>query len=148
MQKYLGLRSEWVDMTEILRRIDLGIFDPDEFKKALAWTKENCKEGFDPNVEEKRFTPEQKAEQWEFVVKMTLICKDILLGNPKLAELGFHEEALGRNAIAGGFQGQRMWTDYKPNGDFTEAILNSTFDWYSNRQPTIFATENDGLNGV
>ena len=148
MQKYLGLRSEWVDMTEILRRIDLGIFDPDEFNKALAWTKEFCKEGFDPNIEEKRFTPEQKAEQWEFVVKMTLICKDILLGNPNLANLGFHEEALGRNAIAGGFQGQRMWTDYKPNGDFTEAIINSTFDWNGNRQPTIFATENDGLNGV
>jgi len=148
MQKYLGIRAQWVDMTEILRRIDLNIFDPEEFERALAWTKAHCKEGFDPNDEKKRFTPGQKSEQWEFVVKMTLICRDIMLGNPKLADLGFHEEALGRDAIAGGFQGQRMWTDYKPNGDFTEAILNSTFDWNCKRQPVIFATENDGLNGV
>ncbi|MCL2579940.1 MAG: L-fucose isomerase [Oscillospiraceae bacterium] len=147
-QKYLGIRAEWVDMTEILRRIDLGIFDPDEYKTALAWTKANCKEGFDNNAEDKRFTAEEKAEQWEFVVKMTLICRDILLGNPKLAKMGFHEEALGRNAIAGGFQGQRMWTDYKPNGDFTEAILTSTFDWQGKRRPVILATENDGLNGM
>ena len=148
MLKYLGIRAEWVDMTEILRRIELNIYDPEDLKKALAWTKEHCKEGFDPNPEDKRFSPEEKAEQWEFVVKMTLICSDIMLGNPKLGELGFHEEALGRNAIAGGFQGQRMWTDYKPNGDFTEAILNSTFNWNCNKRPTIFATENDGLNGV
>ncbi|MCL2202282.1 MAG: L-fucose isomerase [Oscillospiraceae bacterium] len=147
-QKYLGIRAEWVDMTEIIRRVDLGIYDPEEFEKALAWAKENCKEGFDPNVPEKRFTAEQKAEQWEFVVKMTIICRDILLGNPKLSAMGFNEEALGRNAIAGGFQGQRMWTDYKPNGDFMEAILNSTFDWNGKRKPTIMATENDGLNGV
>ena len=147
-QKYLGIRAEWVDMTEILRRVDLDIYDPEEYKKALAWTKENCKEGFDPNDEDKRFTPEQKAEQWEFVVKMTLICRDILLGNPKLAEIGWSEEALGRNAIAGGFQGQRMWTDYKPNGDFMEAILTSTFDWNGIRKPVIMATENDGLNGA
>jgi len=147
-QKYLGMRAEWVDMMEILRRVELNIFDPDEYKKALAWTKENCVEGFDVNNESKQFSAEQKAEQWEFVVKMTLICKDILLGNPKLSKMGFMEEALGRNAIAGGFQGQRMWTDYKPNGDFMEAILSSTFDWNGNRQPTIMATENDGLNGV
>ena len=147
-QKYLGIRAEWVDMTEILRRIDLGIFDPDEFNKALAWTKENCKEGFDPNAPDRKFTAEQKAEQWEFVVKMTLICKDILFGNPKLAKMGFSEEALGRNAIAGGFQGQRQWTYYKPNGDFTEAILTSTFDWNGKKCPTILATENDGLNAV
>jgi len=147
-QKYLGMRAEWVDMTEILRRVDLGIFDPDEFAKALAWAKENCKEGFDYNTPEKQFSPEKKAEQWEFVVKMTLICKDILLGNPKLAELGFHEEALGRNGLLGGFQGQRQWTDYMPNGDFMEAILSSSFDWNGKRQPTIMATENDGLNGL
>ena len=147
-QKYLGIRAEWVDMTEILRRIDLGIYDQDEFKTALTWTKDNCKEGFDPNTPDKMFTAEQKAEQWEFVVKMTLICKDILLGNPKLAEMGFSEEALGKNAIAGGFQGQRQWTDYKPNGDFTEAILTSTFDWNGKKRPTVLATENDGLNAV
>ncbi|MDR1691889.1 MAG: L-fucose isomerase [Oscillospiraceae bacterium] len=147
-QKYLGIRAEWVDMTEILRRVELGIFDHGEYQKALAWTKANCKEGFDINEESRRFTPEQKAEQWEFVVKMTLILKDILLGNPKLAEMGFAEEAAGRNAIAGGFQGQRQWTDYKPNGDFSEAILTSTFDWNGKKRPTILATENDGLNGV
>jgi len=148
MQKYLGIRAEWVDMSEVSRRIELGIYDPEEFEKALTWTKANCKEGFDPNEEEKRFSPGEKAAQWEFVVKMTLICSDIMLGNPKLAELGFHEEALGRNGIAGGFQGQRMWTDYKPNCDFTEAILNSTFDWNGIRKPKIFATENDSLNGI
>jgi len=147
-QKYLGLRAEWVDMTEILRRIDLGIFDKDEYETALAWTKENCKEGFDCNPPEKRFSDEQKAGQWEFVVKMTLIIRDIMLGNPKLAEMGFNEDALGRNAIAGGFQGQRQWTDYKPNGDFSESILTSTFDWNGKGRPTIVATENDGLNGV
>jgi L-fucose isomerase len=145
-QKYLGIRAEWVDMTEILRRVALGIYDQDEFQKALAWTKAHCKEG--PSPEGTDYTSDHKAEQWEFVVKMTLIARDILLGNPKLDEMGFHEEALGRNAILGGFQGQRMWTDYKPNGDFTEAILNSTFDWNGKRRPTILATENDGLNGV
>jgi len=148
MQKYLGIRAEWVDMSEIIRRVDLSIYDPEEFETALAWTKENCPEGFDVNDEEKRFTDAQKAGQWEFVIKMTLICRDILLGNPKLAKLGFHEEALGRNAIAGGFQGQRQWTDHMPNGDFTESILNSTFDWKGNRRPVIFATENDSLNGI
>jgi len=147
-QKYFGMRAEWVDMTEILRRVDLGIYDREEYEKALSWVKANCKEGFDPNDEDKRFSPEQKAEQWEFVVKMTLICRDIMLGNPKLAAIGRNEEALGRNAIAGGFQGQRMWTDYMPNGDFMEAILNSTFDWNGSRKPVIMATENDGLNGV
>jgi L-fucose isomerase len=147
-QKYLGIRAEWVDMTEILRRIDLGIYDKEELLKALAWTKENCKEGFDVNEEEKRFSAAQKIKQWEFVVKMTMIVRDILLGNPKLAQMGFHEEALGRNAILGGFQGQRMWTDYKPNGDFMEAILTSTFDWNGKRRPVLVATENDGLNGA
>ena len=147
-RKYLGIRAEWVDMSEVMRRVELSIFDHDEYEKAFAWTKANCKEGFDVNSESKQYTPEQKAKQWEFVVKMTLICKDIMLGNPKLAEMGFHEEALGRNAIAGGFQGQRMWTDFMPNADFTEAILNSTFDWTGKRRPTVFATENDALNAV
>ena len=148
MQKYFGLRAEWVDMSEITRRIELGIFDKDEYEKALAWTKENCKEGMDPNDDSRKYSPEQKEKQWEFVVKMTLVVKDIMLGNKKLAEMGFNEEALGRNAILGGFQGQRMWTDYRPNGDFTEAIINSTFDWNGKKQPTILATENDGLNGL
>ena len=147
-QKYLGMRSEWVDMAEILRRITLGIYDKDEYEKALAWVKSKCNIGFDKNPPEKRRTDEQKAEGWEINVKMTLIFRDILQGNPKLAKMGWHEEALGRNGIAGGFQGQRMWTDWQPNADFSEAILNSTFDWNGKRQPLIFATENDSLNGV
>lgn len=154
LQKYLGMRAEWVDMTEILRRINLEIYDPEEYEKALAWTKENCKEGIDINkgknlpevVTRSRFIPED--EQWEFCVKHALIVKDILHGNPKLAELGWHEEALGRNAISGGFQGQRMWTDWLPNADFTEAILASSFDWNGKRAPIPFATENDTLNGI
>ena len=145
-QKYLGIRAEFVDMTEILRRIELGIFDHDEYEKALAWVKKNCKEGYEGN--EKPFTDAEKAQQWEFIVKMTLICNDIMLGNKKLAQMGYVEESNGRNAVAGGFQGQRMWTDYKPNADFTEAILNSSFDWNGKRKPTIFATENDTLNAV
>ncbi len=146
IQKYLGLRAEWVDMTEVLRRIKLGIFDEAEFEKALNWTRENCKEGFDKNSSP--HTREEKDAEWEFVVKLTLICRDIMLGNEKLADKGFDEEALGRNGICGGFQGQRMWSDWQPNGDFTEAILNSTFDWNGKRQPVVFATENDGLNGL
>lgn len=147
-QKYLGIRAEWVDMTEILRRVNKGIYDAEEYERALKWTKENCKEGYDPNPEDKRVSPEQKEEQWKFVVKMTLACRDIMLGNPKLNELGYQEEAMGRNAIAGGFQGQRMWTDWLPNGDFTEAILNSSFSWDGKKEPVVLATENDTLNGV
>ncbi len=148
MQKYLGIRAEWVDMVEILRRIELGIYDRGEYEKELAWIKDKCKKGLEVNVPELRSTPEEEASQWEFVAKMTLIIKDIMLGNPKLAEMGWEEEANGRNGIFGGFQGQRMWTDYKPNADFTEAILNTTFDWNGRRQPFVFATENDSLNGV
>ncbi len=148
LQKYFGIRAEWVDMTEILRRVEKGIFDQNEYKKALTWAKENCKEGYDPNPDNIKHSKEEKANEWEFVVKMTLVIKDILLGNPVLAEMGFHEEAMGKNAILGGFQGQRMWTDWLPNGDFSEAILNSSFDWNGKKEPTILATENDSLNGI
>lgn len=162
MQKFLGIRTEWVDMTEIKRRVDFGIYDHEEYEKALKFVKEKVKEGKDWNgtaFEQKDFTREELDEQWEFVVKMTLIVRDIMLGNPKLAtqkmesdrildHVTCDEEALGRNAIFGGFQGQRMWTDYLPNGDFTEAILNSTFDWNGKKQPTILATENDNCNGI
>jgi L-fucose/D-arabinose isomerase len=148
LQKYLGIRAEWVDMTEVLRRIKYEIYDKEEYEKALAWVKKNCKEGFDKNPEEIRHTREQKDEEWESCVKLTLICKDILHGNPKLHDLGWQEEALGRNGIMGGFQGQRMWSDWCPNADFTESILNTTFDWNGKKQPTIFATENDHLNAV
>ena len=154
LQKYLGLRAEWVDMTEILRRITLGIYDADEYEKAMAWIKANCREGFDINAGRER--PEiirhskvvPPEEDWSFVAKMTLIVRDILFGNEKLDALGWHEEALGKNAVAGGFQGQRQWTDWLPNGDFTEAIMASSFDWNGPKAPTAFATENDTMNGV
>ena len=154
MQKYLGLRAEWVDLTEVLRRINLEIYDKDEYEKALAWIKENCKEGFDKNagknfpeiIKKSKFIPADK--DWEFIAKFTIIVNDILHGNPKLAEMGWNEEALGRNAVVGGFQGQRMWTDWLPNGDFTESILASSFDWNGKKQPFPFATENDTLNGI
>ena len=151
MQKYFGIRAEWVDMTEILRRIDLEIYDKAEYEKELAWIKANCKEGKDNNGGvwgQKDFTREELDKQWEFVAKMTLIIKDIMYGNDKLNEIGRHEEALGRNAILAGFQGQRMWTDYKPNGDYAEAILNSTFDWNGKKQPVLLATESDNCNGL
>ncbi len=154
LQKYLGMRTEWVDMTEILRRINLGIYDHEEYERALAWVKEYCKEGEDINlgknlpelITKSRFIKDD--EQWEFCVKHAIIVRDILNGNPKLAEMGWHEEALGRCGISGGFQGQRMWTDWLPNADFTEAILASSFDWNGRRAPIPFATENDTLNGV
>lgn len=153
-QKYLGIRAEWVDMTEILRRITLEIYDHDEYEKALAWVKANCKEGFDLN--EGKNLPEMirrskvvaPDKDWEFITKMTLVVRDILFGNKKLDEMGWHEEALGKNAVAAGFQGQRNWTDWLPNADFTESIMASSFDWNGPKMPTPFATENDTLNGV
>ncbi|NLJ40203.1 MAG: L-fucose isomerase [Clostridiales bacterium] len=147
-ERYLGMRVESIDMSEFIRRINEGIYDKEEFEKALAWTKENCKEGLDDNPPEVQESREKKDEVWETVVKMALIAKDLMSGNEKLAELGFEEEALGRNAILSGFQGQRQWTDHFPNGDFMEAILNSSFDWNGIRQPYLVATENDSLNGV
>lgn len=153
-QKYFGIRPEWVDMTEIIRRITLEIYDKDEYNKALSWIKANCPEGFDCNkgknlpeiITKSKVVPADK--DWEFIAKMTIIVRDILYGNKKLDEMGWHEEALGKNAIAAGFQGQRNWTDWLPNADFTEAIMASTFDWNGVKAPTPFATENDTLNGV
>jgi len=147
-QEYLGMRTEYIDMTEFLRRMNEGIYDPVEFEKALAWVKENCKEGPDNNPSEIQKTRQQKDQDWETVVKMTLITRDLMIGNPRLAELGFGEEALGHRAIVSGFQGQRQWTDHFPNGDFLEALLNSSFDWNGIRAPYIVATENDSLNGI
>ena len=147
-ESYLGMRVETVDMSEITRRIDEGIFDPDEYRRALAWTKANCTEGREYNPPEKQRSRAQKDKDWESVVKMTMIGRDLLAGNPRLAELDWGEEALGHNAILGGFQGQRQWTDHSPNGDFMEAMLNSSFDWNGIRAPFVFATENDSLNGV
>ena len=147
-EDYLGMRVEVIDMVEFVRRMAEGIYDPDEFEQALAWVKENCPEGKDYNPPESQQSREQKDEAWATSVKMALIARDLMVGNPKLAELGYGEEALGRNAIAGGFQGQRQWTDHLPNGDFLEAILNSSFDWTGIRSPYIVATENDALNGA
>ena len=147
-ESYLGMRVETVDMTEFLRRMEECIYDPKEFERALAWVKSNCKEGPEYNPPEKQRSRKQKDEDWETVVKMAIVARDVMNGNPRLAELGFGEEALGRNAILAGFQGQRQWTDYKPNGDFLEAILNTSFDWNGHRQPYLVATENDSLNGA
>ena len=146
-EEYLGMRVESVDEVEIIRRMTNNIYDEKEFQKALAWTKEYCKEGFDKNPDNMQKTPKEKEEAWEFVVKMMCIIKDLFNGNKNLPA-GCEEEALGHNAIAGGFQGQRQWTDFYPNCDFPEALLNSSFDWEGAREPYILATENDTLNGT
>lgn len=147
-QEYLGMRTEYIDMTEFVRRMEENIYDTVEFEKALAWVKENCIEGPDNNPEAIQTSRERKDKDWETVVKMTQIARDLMVGNPKLAELGFGEEAGGHNAIVAGFQGQRQWTDHFPNGDFMEAMLNSSFDWNGIRAPYLVATENDSLNGA
>ncbi len=151
LQEYLGIRAESVDLTEILRRIEEGIYDKEEFAKAMAWTEKYCKpnEGEDiGNRDEKKKNRAEKDVDWEFVVKMTIIMRDLMRGNPRLREAGFKEEALGHNAIAAGFQGQRQWTDFKPNGDFSESLLNSSFDWNGIREAFVVATENDCCNGI
>jgi L-fucose isomerase len=148
-EDYLGMRCEGIDEVEIIRRMTLGIYNREEFEKALAWAKENCRESEDIcNRADLQKSREEKDRDWEFVVKMALIVKDLMSGNLRLKEMGFGEESLGHNAIAAGFQGQRQWTDFYPNGDFTEAILNSSFDWTGIRAPYILATENDALNGT
>lgn len=146
-EEYLGMRIESVDEVEIIRRMTEGIYDEQEFQKALAWTKEHCKEGFDKNPDFARKSDKEKEEAWEFVVKMMCIIRDLFNGNPNLPK-GCEEEAVGHNAIAGGFQGQRQWTDFYPNGDFAEALMNSSFDWEGARESYILATENDTLNGA
>lgn len=147
-QDYLGMRNEYVDMSEFIRRIEEEIYDKKEYDRALKWVKENCREGADNNPIDKQHSRERKDKNWETVVKMTMIARDMMVGNARLAELGFGEEALGHNAIASGFQGQRHWNDHFPNGDFMEAILCSSFDWNGIREPFVVATENDSLNGV
>ena len=147
-ESYLGMRVETVDMSEYIRRIEEGIFDAKEFSQAIKWVKKNCNEGKDYNPPEIRSNRERKDKDWETVVKMAMITRDMMVGNARLAKMGFEEEAAGHNAIVSGFQGQRQWTDHFPNGDFMEAILNSSFDWNSIRQPFIVATENDSLNGA
>lgn len=147
-QSWLGMRNEYVDMSELVRRMEEEIYDKEEFGKALAWIKEKGVFGPDPNPKEKQHSEERKAEVLETCVKMTLIVRDLMEGNPELGKGGFNEEALGHNAILAGFQGQRHWTDHFPNGDFLETVLNSSFDWNGIRRPYVVATENDALNGV
>jgi L-fucose isomerase len=147
-QDYLGIRNESVDMTEFIRRIEEEIYDKEEFNIAHKWVKQNCTEGEDLNAPEIQLSRARKDKDWETVIKMTLITRDLMIGNPRLNELGFSEEALGHNALISGFQGQRQWTDHYPNGDFLESILNSSFDWNGIREAFVVATENDSLNGV
>ena len=147
IEEYLGMRVESVDEVEIIRRMTEGIYDEAEYQKALAWTKEHCKEGFDKNPDSVKSSDEQKEKDWEFVVKMMCIIKDLMNGNKNLPE-GCEEESVGHNAIVAGFQGQRQWTDFYPNGDFAEALCNSSFDWNGAREPYVLATENDTLNGI
>ncbi len=145
-QEFLGMRNEYIDMSEFNRRLNEEIYDPEEFGKALAWTRKYCREGKDLNTAQ--HSKQQKEKEWETVVKMTLIARDLMVGNPKLTGLGYGEEAMGHNALLAGFQGQRQWTDHMPNGDFLEAILCSSFDWNGIRPPYLVATENDAMNGV
>lgn len=147
-QPYLGMRNEYVDMSEITRRIEEKIYSESEFRRALAWTKQYCVEGPDNNEEKVQHSRARKDKTWETSVKMAMIVRDLMVGNPDLRRKGRYEEALGHNALAAGFQGQRQWTDHFPNGDFLETILNSSFDWTGIREPYIVATENDSLNGV
>lgn len=147
IEEYLGMRVESVDEVEIIRRMTEGIYDHEEYERALSWTKSHCKEGWDKNPDSVKRNDEQKERDWEFVVKMMCIIKDLMNGNRNLPE-GREEEAVGHNAIAAGFQGQRQWTDFYPNGDFAEALCNSSFDWNGAREPYILATENDTLNGL
>lgn len=147
-QEYLGMRNEYIDLSEFIRRMDLKIFDEEEFAKALEWANEKLIRGEDNNKEAFKRTDEEKESDWQRSIQMTLIARDLMIGNEKLAGKGYEEEALGRNALIAGFQGQRQWTDHFPNGDFLEAILNSSFDWNGKRAPYIIATENDYLNGV
>ena len=148
LQQYLAMRSEWIDMSEVKRRIDKEIYDKKEYAKALLFVKKNCQIGIDYNDKEKQHSQEQKEIDWEYSVKMAIIFKDLMQGNETLKTMGYREESYGHGAIVAGFQGQRQWTDYLPNADFAEAILNSSFDWNGVRKPYILATENDSLNGL
>jgi L-fucose isomerase len=147
-RRYLGMRVEAVDMAELARRIEGGLYDPDEYRAARAWVREKCVEGVDWNGPSKRRSRERLDAEWDESVRMALAVRDLMVGNPRLAEMGFPEEAEGHDALAGGFQGQRQWTDWRPNGDFMEAVLASSFDWGGVRAPFAFATENDSLNAV
>jgi L-fucose isomerase len=147
-QEYLGMRNEYVDMTELVRRFEEKIYSEEEYKRALAWVKVNCKEGPDHNPPAEQHSRQRKDEVWETCVKMAIIVRDLMVGNPELKKMNLEEESLGHNALAAGFQGQRQWTDHFPNGDFMEVMLNTSFDWNGIRSPYIVATENDNLNAI
>jgi L-fucose/D-arabinose isomerase len=147
-ERTLGMRVESIDMTEFVRRMDRKIYDTEEYERALAWVKQNCPEGKDYNPPKTQRGRTCLDQEWEKSVQMALIARDLMVGNPALEKLGFGEESLGHQAVVAGFQGQRQWTDHFPNGDFMEAILNSSFDWNGRREPYMLATENDALNGV
>jgi L-fucose/D-arabinose isomerase len=146
--EYLGMRNEYVDMSEVMRRLELDIFDSDEYERALLWVRKNCRIGKDRNREDLRFDENKTEQDFATMTKMTLIIRDLMIGNAKLRDLGYAEEAEGHNALASGFQGQRAWTDFMVNGDFSETILNSSFDWNGIREPFVVATENDALNAI
>ena len=149
LQAFLGMRTEAIDMCEIERRVNEGIYDKEEYKLAIKWVREKCIQAEDTvNAPENRRSKEQLDEDWAYCTKMVMICRDLMIGNPELKKAGFGEEALGHNAILSGFQGQRQWTDHWPNGDFMETMLNTSFDWNGIREPFIMATENDSLNGL
>ncbi|WP_153556633.1 L-fucose isomerase [Roseimaritima sediminicola] len=147
-EQWLGMRVEDIDMSEFIGRMNKQQYDQEEYQRALAWTRQHCPEGQDYNSPEMQRDREQLDREWEDCVKMALIARDLMVGNPRLAEMGLGEQAHGHRAAAAGFQGQRQWTDHFPNGDFLEAILNSSFDWNGKRSPYIVATENDALNGA
>jgi len=147
-EHWLGMRVEDIDMSEFLGRMNRSQYDQEEYELALAWVKQHCTEGKDYNDQRHLRTRDQLDREWSDSIKMALIARDLMVGNPRLAEMGLQEQAQGHGAAAAGFQGQRQWTDHFPNGDFMEAILNTSFDWNGKRAPYVLATENDALNGA
>ena len=147
-ESFLGMRVEFCDMSEFNRRIDTDLFDSEELIRAKEYVSTHFREGKDYNAPDQQRPRAQLDQEWETSIKMCLIARDLMVGNPALKQKGWGEEAQGHHAIAAGFQGQRQWTDHMPNGDFMEAVLNSSWDWNGKRAPYILATENDALNGV
>lgn len=149
-----GMGTVSVDMVAIRGRIDQGFYDHEELESAFKFMKKNFKFSFD---ESQGPRPRDLDELIRETLRMTIIVRDLMIGNPKLASSkvgkaqGFKanvERAQGANAIMAGTQGQRQWTDLYPNFDVTESILNSSFDWNGFRAPFVVATENDSKNGI
>lgn len=149
---YLGMGTVSVDMVAIRGRIDRGFYDHAELEKAVRFMQKNF--AIDYGKGRRPYKSEALLRE---CLKMTLIVRDLMIGNPRLASprigkaQGFQadvEHAQGANAIAAGTQGQRQWTDLYPNFDMTESLLNSSFDWNGFRAPYIVATENDSKNAI